>query len=206
MIPAQATPDDRTADGASSRRRRQGLAFASATWHFSTEQLPEEARGDLFGVERRYFRRVKTGATRRCSSRSPRRRARGRRRGRGAALAHRARHAGRVRPPARSARRPGSSPIGRTRAGSWDSASPGTRRSRDSGTNFFFEQLPGRRVHAQVPPARGDRRHVRGRPGRRCSRCTRRSSTPTRPARDEDQRRTALRAGRPLGDRGRPVR
>ncbi len=38
-----------------------GLAFASATWHFSTERLPEAARGDLFGVERRYFRRVSSG-------------------------------------------------------------------------------------------------------------------------------------------------
>ncbi|HEX7181892.1 MAG TPA: hypothetical protein VF756_08630, partial [Thermoanaerobaculia bacterium] len=35
-----------------------GLVFASATWHFSTEQLPAEARGDLFGVTRRYFRRT----------------------------------------------------------------------------------------------------------------------------------------------------
>jgi uncharacterized protein YfaS (alpha-2-macroglobulin family) len=38
-----------------------GFAFASATWHFSTEKLPEEARGDLFGVERRLFRRVQRG-------------------------------------------------------------------------------------------------------------------------------------------------
>ncbi len=38
-----------------------GLAFVSATWHFSTEQLPEEARGDLFRVERRYFRRERKG-------------------------------------------------------------------------------------------------------------------------------------------------
>lgn len=38
-----------------------GLAFVSATWHFSTEQLPDEARGDLFRVERRYFRRERVG-------------------------------------------------------------------------------------------------------------------------------------------------
>ena len=37
------------------------FAFASATWHFSTEKLPEEARADLFGVTRTYFRRVQTG-------------------------------------------------------------------------------------------------------------------------------------------------
>ncbi len=38
-----------------------GFAFASATWHFSTEKLPEEARGDLFGVTRRYFKRSNVG-------------------------------------------------------------------------------------------------------------------------------------------------
>ncbi len=39
-----------------------GLMFASATWHFSTEELPAESRSDLFGVERRYFKRVKSGS------------------------------------------------------------------------------------------------------------------------------------------------
>jgi uncharacterized protein YfaS (alpha-2-macroglobulin family) len=38
-----------------------GLLFASATWHFSTEELPERADGDLFAVERRYFRRLHRG-------------------------------------------------------------------------------------------------------------------------------------------------
>jgi uncharacterized protein YfaS (alpha-2-macroglobulin family) len=37
--------------------------FASATWHFSTDQLPTEARGDLFGVTRRYFLRSSGGNT-----------------------------------------------------------------------------------------------------------------------------------------------
>ena len=35
--------------------------FASATWHFSTDRLPEEAEGDLLRVSRRYFRRVHQG-------------------------------------------------------------------------------------------------------------------------------------------------
>ncbi len=39
----------------------KGLAFASATWHFSTERPPTEARGDLLKVERRYFRRSLKG-------------------------------------------------------------------------------------------------------------------------------------------------
>jgi len=40
----------------------KGFAFASATWHFSTERLPDEARGDLLAVERSYFRRFNPGA------------------------------------------------------------------------------------------------------------------------------------------------
>ncbi len=38
-----------------------GPVFASATWHFSTEEPPAEAAGDLFRVERRYFRRFLDG-------------------------------------------------------------------------------------------------------------------------------------------------
>lgn len=39
-----------------------GFAFASATWAFSTEKMPDEERGDFFQVTRRYFRRVANGA------------------------------------------------------------------------------------------------------------------------------------------------
>ncbi len=39
-----------------------GLMFASATWHFATDQLPAQASGDLFHVERHYFRRHRGGA------------------------------------------------------------------------------------------------------------------------------------------------
>ncbi|MBC8425032.1 hypothetical protein H8E07_12990, partial [bacterium] len=39
----------------------KGTAFASATWHFSTERMPETAEGDLFAVERSYFRRHNDG-------------------------------------------------------------------------------------------------------------------------------------------------
>lgn len=39
-----------------------GLAFASATWHFSTEQLPDAERGDFFQVSRSYFLRESTQA------------------------------------------------------------------------------------------------------------------------------------------------
>ena len=43
-------------------KRTSGLAFASATWHFSTERLPERAEGDLLAVERRYLRCDQRGA------------------------------------------------------------------------------------------------------------------------------------------------
>src|SRR5262249_37691748 len=39
----------------------KGFAFASATWHFSTDQLPAEERGDFFSISRKYFRREKKG-------------------------------------------------------------------------------------------------------------------------------------------------
>ena len=42
-------------------KQGKGTAFASATWHFSTEKLPEAARGDLFAIDRRYFRRHNDG-------------------------------------------------------------------------------------------------------------------------------------------------
>lgn len=42
-------------------KETEGFLMASATWHFATDQLPEKAEGDLFRVERKYFRRVLQG-------------------------------------------------------------------------------------------------------------------------------------------------
>jgi alpha-2-macroglobulin len=39
----------------------KGDLFASASWHFSTEKLPEEERGDFLKLTRSYFKRVNTG-------------------------------------------------------------------------------------------------------------------------------------------------
>jgi uncharacterized protein YfaS (alpha-2-macroglobulin family) len=39
----------------------KGFAFASATWHFSTEKLPAAERGDFFQVSRAYFKRENNG-------------------------------------------------------------------------------------------------------------------------------------------------
>jgi Large extracellular alpha-helical protein len=49
--------DPKTASTVVVEKESKGLAFASATWHFSTERMPEEERGDFFHVSRRYFRR-----------------------------------------------------------------------------------------------------------------------------------------------------
>jgi len=39
----------------------EGIAFASATWHFSTDQPPLEGQGDLLHVSREFYRRVNYG-------------------------------------------------------------------------------------------------------------------------------------------------
>ncbi len=49
--------DPKTAATVVVEKQSPGIAFASATWHFSTEKLPEESRGDLFSVSRAYFKR-----------------------------------------------------------------------------------------------------------------------------------------------------
>lgn len=38
-----------------------GFAFASAVWHFSTDELPKEDRGDFFQISRKYFKRENNG-------------------------------------------------------------------------------------------------------------------------------------------------
>lgn len=48
-------PDVARAADVTVEKATPGLLFASATWHFSTERLPGEARGDFFHVERRLF-------------------------------------------------------------------------------------------------------------------------------------------------------
>lgn len=117
------------------------LMFATATWHFSTDQLPTEARGDLFGVTRRYFLRSGQGKEVTLSpleegavlepgdevevqltitSRAP------------AEYVH-----------LRDPRAAGLEPDGARSGYVWDWNSPGRyEETRDSGTNFFFDWLP----------------------------------------------------------------
>ena len=147
-----------------SRRAGKGLAFASATWHFSTEKLPAEDRGDFFSVSRRYFKREATAVGLRRSSRWPRAR-----RSRAGdeievQISLRTKHAAEyvhLRDPRAGRRRAGERPVA-LQVGPRDRLVRGDARL---GTNFFFERLPGGRVHVQVPRPREHGRHVQGRPG-----------------------------------------
>ena len=118
----------------------KGLAFASATWHFSTEKMPERGDGDLFAVDRTYFKREKKGQETVLKPLAE-----------GAALAvgdeievHlsiRARH------PAeyvhlRDPRPSGCEPSSLTSGYRWDLGLVRYEEVRDSGMNFFMERLP----------------------------------------------------------------
>ncbi len=117
-----------------------GLIFATATWHFSTEEAPEADRGGLFEVSRRYFLRVREGGEAvlrpveegavlrpgdevevqlRLRSRAP------------AEYVH-------VRDP----RPAGLEPKNLRSGWQWSAGFFHYEETRDSGTNFYFESLP----------------------------------------------------------------
>ncbi|MCD4748698.1 MAG: hypothetical protein K8R59_04920 [Thermoanaerobaculales bacterium] len=53
--------DPRTMATVVVEKESPGIAFATATWHFSTEKMPEKGDGDLFSVERFFYRRSLQG-------------------------------------------------------------------------------------------------------------------------------------------------
>jgi uncharacterized protein YfaS (alpha-2-macroglobulin family) len=118
----------------------KGFAFASATWHFSTERLPPEARGDLFGVTRQYFRRFNDG-----SGWVLRPLADGEEIELGdqieVHLSIRAKHAAEY-VHLRDPRGAGFEPETLRSQYKWDLGISWYEEVRDSGTNFFFEWLP----------------------------------------------------------------
>jgi uncharacterized protein YfaS (alpha-2-macroglobulin family) len=122
------------------RKDGKGLAFASATWHFSTEKLPEKGEGDLFAVERSYFCRVKMGDEVVLKPLAE-----------GAPLAVgdeiEAQLSIRARHPAeyvhlRDPRPAGCEPVTLISGYKWDLGIVRYEEIRDSGTNFFMEWLP----------------------------------------------------------------
>ncbi|HEY1435576.1 MAG TPA: hypothetical protein VGG65_09390, partial [Thermoanaerobaculia bacterium] len=117
-----------------------GVAFASATWNFSTERLPEEDRGDFFAVSRKYFRRDAT-----ASGVVLRPLAEGVSLGPGdeveVQLSLQAKHAAEyvhLRDPRAAGLEPGVAVSGFK----WDLGIGWYEQVRDSGTDFFFEALP----------------------------------------------------------------
>jgi uncharacterized protein YfaS (alpha-2-macroglobulin family) len=118
----------------------KGFAFASVTWHFSTERLPEEARGDLLAVERSYFRRFNDG-----SGWVLRPLADGEEIAVGdqieVHLSIRAKHAAEY-VHLRDPRGAGFEPETLHSQYKWDLGISWYEEIRDSGTNFFFEWLP----------------------------------------------------------------
>ncbi len=117
-----------------------GFLFASATWHFSTEKLPKEARGDFFSVTRRYFKRVNTGREWVLQPLAD-----------GAhlepgdqlevQLSLRTKHAAEY-VHLRDPRGAGFEPESTTSSFKWNLGLGWYEEVRDSGTNFFFEWLP----------------------------------------------------------------
>ena len=117
-----------------------GLLFASATWQFSTEKLPQEGSGDFFAVERQYFRRqLKDGAFELEKLDEGARIAVGDEIE--VQLTFKAKHQAefvQVRDP----RGAGFEPVDLTSGWRWDLGIGYYREIRDSATNFFFEGLP----------------------------------------------------------------
>jgi alpha-2-macroglobulin len=121
-------------------KQTPGLMFAAATWDFSTEALPQEARGDLFAVSRAYFRRVKTATETVLRPLTA-----------GEALAVgdeiEVQLSLRSAAPAeyvhlRDPRAAGLEPIAALSGYRWDLGVGWYEETRDSGANFFFESLP----------------------------------------------------------------
>ncbi len=117
-----------------------GFLFASATWHFATDRLPAEARGDFFTVERRYFRRYNDGREWVLKPLAE-----------GAMLAPgdqlevqlslRTKHAAEY-VHLRDPRGAGFEPESTASRYKWDLGIGWYEEIRDSGTNFFFDWLP----------------------------------------------------------------
>jgi uncharacterized protein YfaS (alpha-2-macroglobulin family) len=136
-------PGDRISPACATVRARKdgkGMAFASATWHFSTEKMPEKGEGDLFGVERGYFLRTKRGDEVVLKPLAE-----------GVPLAVgdeievqlsiRARHQAEY-VHLRDPRPSGCEPVTLTSGYKWDLGIVRYEEIRDSGTNFFMEWLP----------------------------------------------------------------
>ena len=121
-------------------KKTKGVMFASATWHFSTDKLPAEGRGDFFRVARSYFKRENDG---RQWVLKPL--AEGTRLDPGdqieVQLSLQSKHAAEY-VHLRDPRAAGLEPENAVSRWKWDLGLAFYEETRDSGANFFFEQLP----------------------------------------------------------------
>jgi hypothetical protein len=124
-------------------KQTKGFLFASATWHFSTDKLPTQDRGDFFAVSRKYFKRINDGQKWVLQPLNQ-----------GATLATldpgdevevqlslRTKHAAEY-VHLRDPRAAGLEPEAQVSKWKWDLGIAWYEEVRDSGANFFFEQLP----------------------------------------------------------------
>jgi alpha-2-macroglobulin len=139
MIPGEKI-DPKASSTIAVSKEGPGLAFASATWHFSTEKLPAEERGDFFFVSRRYFKRESTSSgfvlkpLAEGTAASPGDEIE-------VQISLRAKHAAEY-VHLRDPRAAGLEPENVLSRYKWDLGIAWYEETRDSGTNFFFEQLP----------------------------------------------------------------
>lgn len=139
VIPGEKV-DPETTSSITVEKASKGYLLASATWHFSTERLPEEERGDYLRLTRTYFKRVNTG---KAFELQPLRE--------GASLvpgdeveihlsltsSHPMEYVH-----LRDPRGAGFEPSSNLSRHKWDLGISWYEEIRDSGTNFFFEHLP----------------------------------------------------------------
>ncbi len=132
--------DAKTMSTVTVSKASKGFQFASATWHFSTDKLPSEERGDLFNVRRKYFRREKQGTQTTLKPLED-----GARLQPGdeleVQLSIQARQAAEY-VHLRDPRGAGFEPEGAVSRYKYDLGIVWYEEYRDSGTNFFFERLP----------------------------------------------------------------
>ncbi len=132
--------DAKTSSTVVVEKEGKGFVFASAAWHFSTERLPAEDRGDFFGVSRKYFRRENRGAGFTLTPLAE-----------GAAIrlgdeievqiSLRTKHEAEY-VHLRDPRAAGLEPENVLSRWKWDLGIAWYEETRDSATNFFFERLP----------------------------------------------------------------
>jgi len=132
--------DGKTMSTVTVSKTTKGFQFASATWHFSTDKLPTEARGDLFQVSRTYFKRLKTGKETTLQPLTD-----GAKLEPGDELEVQLSIKARAQAEyvhLRDPRGAGFEPEGAVSRYRWDLGLSWYEEYRDSGTNFFFENLP----------------------------------------------------------------